>query len=206
MSKSLSVVLGLAVLIAVGYIFTLRGQIRELNQRLAVAESAAETGAVEPPTVAVVAADTVQQSTGGRVLSDWQRTALVDTLSAGGSNAGSPVWFTTVPNNPEAAAFEKTLRGLFEEAGWEVKGRSAVGFSMKSGLYVFAADEVPPPYFSAVGAAFEAAGIPLASLGLGYRAYYNERKAENPNWIGFSMADDQSFVVVVGRDPDGDIG
>jgi hypothetical protein len=35
-----------------------------------------------------------------------------------GATPGAPVWFATVPNNPEAATFQKALQSVFEEAGW----------------------------------------------------------------------------------------
>ena len=63
------------------------------------------------------------------------------------------------------------------------------------------ADQEPPGYVAAAQAAFEAAGISVAG-GTGYRGYYREMKEKDPNWSGFELADDQTFLVVVGRKPD----
>jgi hypothetical protein len=114
----------------------------------------------------------------------------------------NPVWFATTPNNPEAAAFQKELESAFKEAGWVIKGNAPVRFNMKPGVYLFSADESPPNYVGMAQEGLEAAGIELVSSGRGYRDFYTAKKKENPNWIGFEMADDQTYVIVVGRKPE----
>ncbi len=207
-------VISLAVCAAlVGYIVQLRGEIDSLENQLAAAQTAASAPppvAQEPPpaeaapkaAAAPTAAAPADSQAPARTISEKQRTAMIDTLSVGGYNAGSPVWFATIPNNPEAAAFEKQLESVFTDAGWVVKGNKPIGFNMKAGIYIFAADELPPEYINDVNNALIIAGIPVASNGRGYREYYKERKAANPDWIGFDMDDDQSFVLAIGRNPD----
>jgi len=200
-----------AAVLGIWYIVELHEHIAFLEFQLATASRPAAVAPAPPPAATgaapQVAAPRAAPGAGEtavetRTLSSGERVGMVAALSAGGENAGSPVWFSTVPNNPEAAAFQQTLQSVFEEAGWQVKGNTVVAFQMKPGIYVFAADTEPPAYVSAITEAFEAAGIPLASTGFGYRAYYQERKADNPNWTGFEMAEDQTFVLAIGRAPE----
>ena len=76
-----------------------------------------------------------------------------------------------------------------------------VTFPVKSGIFLFMADEEPPPYVLRVSAAFEAAGIPTTG-GRAYRTFYDQKKQEDPAWRGFDMAPEQTYVVVIGRRPD----
>ncbi len=190
---------GLALL---AYVAHLRGQIADLENRLAAAPEAAPPGEEKAAPPVETNADSPPPSGDGRSLAPWQRNAILDVLWSGGDYAGSPVWFQTVPDNAEAASFQKELQSVFEDAEWKVQDNSPVSFAMKPGLYVFAADDEPPLYVGAVSAALEAASLPLASVGRGYRAYYEERKAANPGWVGFPMAADQTFVIVIGREPE----
>lgn len=136
---------------------------------------------------------------GGRSLSAEQRDAILNGLRSLLSEE-RPVWFTTTPGDPEAAAFRMTLQTLFEEAGWTVRGNTTASFPIKPGLYLFSADEEPPEHVHAVVDAFEAAGLGVTT-GRGYRRFYEERKRENPGWNGFEMKPDQSYVVVIGPKP-----
>ena len=130
-----------------------------------------------------------------RVLTPEQRQAM---LTALGGAAGNPVWFAVVPNNPEAAAFQQSLEEIFKEAGWRVDGKKTVSFPMKPGVFIFAADEEPPDYLSAVHSAFESAGIQVVS-GRGYREFVRQKKEETPNWVGLELGESEAYVVAVGR-------
>jgi membrane-associated protease RseP (regulator of RpoE activity) len=130
-----------------------------------------------------------------RTLSPEQRQAMIEKL---GVTPGSPVWFATIPNNPEAAAFQKALQGVFEEAGWQVRGNAAVQFPMKPGIFVFAADEEPPDYLSSVNEALEAAGLTVTS-GRGYREFVRQKKEEKPDWVGLELGPEDTYVIAVGR-------
>src|SRR5689334_21838501 len=79
---------------------------------------AAPAPAAAPPPAAAPA--------GPRSISTEQHQAMLEKL---GAAPGSPVWFATVPNNPEAATYKKALQKVFEEAGWQVKGNSTVKFA-----------------------------------------------------------------------------
>ena len=198
------------LLLAVGvvwYITHLNAEIARMRAATpnAAAPVAGSAPAKPPP---VPAAAPAAQPAGGatRTLTSEQRQAMIGKLasSEGGdaSNEKPPVWFATVPNNPEAAAFQKTLQGVFEEAGWQVRGNATVRFPMKPGVYVFAADEEPPTYLGQVNDAFEAAGITITS-GRGYRDFAKQKKEENPDWVGLEMGPNDTYVIAVGRSPEG---
>ncbi len=130
-----------------------------------------------------------------RVITPEQRQAM---LTALGGAAGNPVWFAVVPNNPEAAAFQQTLEEIFKEAGWRIDGKKTIGFPMKAGVFIFAGDEEPPDYLSAVHNAFESAGIQVVS-GRGYREFVRQKKEETPNWVGLELEPSEVYVIAVGR-------
>jgi hypothetical protein len=134
-----------------------------------------------------------------RTLSDTQREAMLTKLRETTSSE-RPVWFATWADNPESASFRMALQAVFEEAGWEVKGNEQVKFQLKPGLYMMAADEEPPQYILDVGDALEAAGI-TATIGRGYREFYEEKKKENPNWNGVTLLPEQTYVLVIGPKP-----
>jgi len=137
---------------------------------------------------------------GGRTLSPEQRRAMLDKLG-GSAAAHYPIWFATSTNNSEAAAFQRVIEEVFVAAGWESHGNTPVSFPLKPGIFMFSADEYPPPYVQSVLDAFDAAHLTV-TFGRGYRNFYAEKKKEDANWIGFAMQPDQSFIVAIGRKPD----
>ncbi|RMD84424.1 MAG: hypothetical protein D6815_04210, partial [Candidatus Dadabacteria bacterium] len=135
----------------------------------------------------------------GRVLEDWQREAMIARLRQE-SGPTKDVWFVRVANDPEAAAFERSLRSAFEEAGWRVRASKVAGFPLRAGVFFLAADETPPSYVDTALGALTDAGIEVSS-GRGYRAFYEQRKRENPNWRGIDFAPDQDYVIAIGPAP-----
>jgi hypothetical protein len=200
--------IGLTVAICViWYIAHLHGEIAALKSDLATPSKAGPARAPAPaaPAAAAPAAQsgtTAAEIVNPRTITPEQRQAMIDKLTGTGMNAGSPVWFATVPNNPEAAAFQKSLEAIFQAGGWEVKGNVPVRFSMKAGVFVFAAEEQPPDYVGIAQDAIEKGAELAVTSGRGYRDFYAQKKADNPNWIGFDMAPEQTYVVVVGRKPE----
>ena len=179
-----------AVIGVVWYITNLNSELarmRASSSSPAVAAAPAERPAAQAAAPAAPAAP--------RSITPEQHQAMLEKL---GATPGSPVWFAIVPNNPEAATYQKALQKVFEEAGWQVKGTSTVRFAMKPGVFIFAADEEPPPYLSSVNDAFDAAGITVTS-GRGYREFVKQKKEENPNWIGLELGPDDVYVIAVGR-------
>lgn len=201
----LAVLLSAIVVVGAGaaYIAHLHGRIGELEQQLAsVAQRPrAETGA-QSASGSRAATGISPQPSVSRTLTAEQREAMIRALGGPSSSLANPVWFATVPNDPEAANFQKQIQSAFEEAGWIVKGNAPVRFRMKPGVYIFAADEDPPAYVGTAQQALEAAGIEVTSSGRGYREFYKAKKAENPNWIGFEMSEDQTYVIAIGRKPE----
>jgi hypothetical protein len=124
---------------------------------------------------------------------------MIARLQAGGQ-AGNAVWFSTVANDPEALALQRELASVFQEAGWVLKGNATPGFPLKPGVYVFLADEEPPSWTEAAVSALEAAGL-APTVGRGYRSFYQEKKAQNPDFSGFELAPDQAYVIVIGPRP-----
>ena len=135
-------------------------------------------------------------STGG--LTHEQRSAILDNLAA--TPTGSPIWFSTYTQDPNAVALQREIEDVFLQAGWQVRGNQPVRFRLKAGIFVFMADRDPPRYAIEARAALEAAGLSLSG-GSGYRDYYQQMKRTNPGWNGIEMAPEQSFVVVIGPQP-----
>src|SRR5262249_2980947 len=114
--------------------------------------------------------DTPAQTTSAsaRHLTAAQRAAMLQQLWA----AGLPgeAWFAVAAGDQEAAAYQRMLQGVFEEAGWTVHETVGAAFPLKPGVFLFAADEKPPGYVHRVRAALEAAHIAVR-VGIGYRSY-----------------------------------
>ena len=185
----LAAVLFLAFAGSAWYITYLRAQNAQLREQQPQAKA----------TPASVAAAANAPSGADRVLSASQREAMLTKLR-GTSGPERPVWFATYANNREAASFRLALQTIFEEAGWEVRGNAQVSFQLKPGLHLMAADEEPPLYVTDVGDALDAAGL-KPTIGRGYRPFYEQKKNENPNWNGVSLAPEQSYVLIVGPKP-----
>ena len=173
----------LLIVISVGawYTVQLRAENTHLKSELAARQRPAAPR-MEPATA------------NGRHLEADKRTAMVAKL---GGTSPNPIWFATVTNNREAAAFEHELQSAFEAAGWQVRGNAPVTFPLKPGIFVFAADEQPPPYVQTALDALDAGGLSVTS-GTGYRAFYRDKRQENPNWRGFELQADQTYIVVIG--------
>lgn len=182
------------------YLLEQQAEIERLRKQLeARPPSASASQSLVRPQVPAVGG---RRPDSARVLTPEQRATLIQALGGPNSSLANPVWFATVPNDPEAQAFQKQLQSAFEEAGWMVKGNAPVRFRMKPGVYVFAADEDPPAYVGTAQEALEKAGIEITQSGRGYREFYRQKKAENPNWVGFEFGEDQTYVIVIGRMPE----
>jgi tetratricopeptide (TPR) repeat protein len=131
-------------------------------------------------------------------LTHEQRSAMLESLAA--SATGSPIWFSTDTRDPGATALQREIEDVFLQAGWQVRGNEPVRFRLKPGIFVFMADPAPPRYAIEAREALEAAGLPLAG-GTAYRDYYQRMKRKDPSWRGIEMTPEQTFVVVIGRQP-----
>jgi hypothetical protein len=182
---------------------TLRTQNAVLRERLAEYErtaAAEEDGAA--PASAEPQPEPRDRATGDlkpqRMLDDEQRDAMRSELSTA---PGMKVWFVRQPDDPETDAFQRELEAVFQESGWEVASSSEASYRIKAGLYMYMADAEPAAHIATALNGLRAAGLePFA--GTGYRAYYEKKKQEDPNFRGNELAPEQDFVIVVGPNPD----
>jgi hypothetical protein len=114
-------------------------------------------------------------------------------------DSGRKAWFLVAQSNREAAAAQLELQRVFEQAGWPVQVERTP-YPLKAGIFMLAADETPPAFVDTVSDAFDAGGIEVQYL-TGYRDFTRSRQAENPNWVGPTLAADQPFTIVVGSKP-----
>jgi hypothetical protein len=89
---------------------------------------------------------------------------------------------------------------VFEQAGWKVSTQTITGMVLKPGIAMLAAEEVPAPWVDVVHQALEAGGLTV-TYGTGYRPYYEEKKLQDPKWVGLPIAPDQRFIIVIGPQP-----
>ncbi len=146
-------------------------------------------------------APATQAPAGPRGISAAQRAALVSTLKAE-TGPIKKAWFSVQSTNAEAVSFQKWLATAFEEAGWQVESSPWPAGGLKPGVFFFAAEEKNDGYVETAQRALDAAGI-KATAAIGYRAFYNEKKKENPSWAGIDMKGDQTFAIVIGPREDG---
>src|SRR5262245_19845063 len=106
---------------------------------------------------------------------------------------GRTAWIYSQPGNAEVAALVETLSAVFRDAGWQVSAEKASGISLKPGIMTLIAEEQYPPYVDSVLKALDASGLEPKSAS-GYRAYYQDKKKENPSWPGVPMRPDQDFL------------
>jgi hypothetical protein len=156
--------------------------------------------AAAPPTVAAApaGAPASDDPAVAAVLTAEQQRAMRETLAAAPS-AERKAWFQVQVNNQNTGAVQTALQRVFESAGWTTETVRGA-YPLKSGIFLLAADEEPPPVVQSVNAAFGAAGIEVQYL-TGYRAFFADRKQKNPNWVGPELASDQPFIIVVGSRP-----
>jgi len=152
--------------------------------------AAAGSEAEEAPSRATVAAD-------GK-LDDTTRASLVRVLRT--APAGSPAWIAAPKSDAKAVTLAREISGAFTNAGWAVRPVRQTAVTPRPGTYVFAAEEEPPAYVRTVAQALEEAGLGATVL-TGYRAYYDEKKKEDPKYQGYAFAPEQTFLVVIGRRP-----
>jgi hypothetical protein len=183
------------------YIAYLRGQLAKGGSTVALHKEASSSGVRSTPQATPVSnSPPPPQVEGGRVVTAEQKAAMLEKL--GGTEMSTrPVWFATTMQDPESVAYQRALQAVFEEAGWQVIGVSPIRFASKPGIFLFSADEEPPDYVQTAVDALEAALL-APMVGRGYREFYKEKKKENPDWNGFELSDEQSYVIVVGRKGD----
>jgi hypothetical protein len=193
------VALALAVVALVGavaYIVHLQGQLAAPPS--AAAPTRPPVAAAPVPAAPGAPAVAVDEAVVAAVLTADQQRAMTNTLAAAPGEERK-AWFQVQANNPDTAAVQVALQRVFESAGWTTETVRAP-YGLKSGIFLLAADETPAALVESVNAAFSAAGIDTQYL-TGYRAFYVDRKQNNPSWVGPELASGQPFVIAVGSRP-----
>ncbi len=148
-----------------------------------------------PPSTAPSAAPSQPPSSGPPRLDD---TTLQELQRRLGDTQGAPVWIAVAAADPAALAIAERLQGAFQQAGWQTHPILRSELRARPGLFVFGADERPPSYVESAVRALEGAGL-TPTVATGYRAYYEERRRAAPDYRGIQLAQDQTWVIAVGR-------
>jgi hypothetical protein len=129
-----------------------------------------------------------------------ERAALIDVLRADAS-PDKRIWLVVTPGVAETTALAGALDTAFREGGWQPTLLRLSGMVLKAGsIRILVGDESEPPAVDAARRALEAAGLTVET-GTGYRAFYEEKKRENPKWPGIPMTPEQTFIVVLPPEP-----
>ena len=186
-----------AVAVYVGRLWEENARLREQSSGGAKPTVAANQTA--KPTAPAAAPAATGPVVGGRSLDEDHAKAMKQVLE---SSADSPkkAWVQVQTADREAGAYAAQLANIFKDAGWEVTITTISRMNIKAGLFFFSADEEPPHVVDTALEALRAAGIePTAATG--YRAYADEKKKENPKWVGIELEPNQPFALVVGPKP-----
>jgi hypothetical protein len=114
---------------------------------------------------------------------------------------GSPVWITARGDNPAAVRLAERLAEAFKGSGWEVRSLASTNIRVRPGIFMFAATTEPPAYVAIARDALASAGFDPA-LATDYRNFYDQMTRTRPEFRGFPFAPDQTFLVVVGAQPE----
>ena len=189
--------LAVALVGFIAYIIHLQGSAPESGQRAAVPTSRS-SNVGSAPAVAGGSPVAISQAAIEAVLTAAQQQAIEDVLKPDAA-PDRKAFFHIQQNNPDTGAVQAALARVFERAGWQTSV-VRTPYPLKSGIYLLAADEHPPRFVEAVSAALSAAGIDVQYL-TGYRAFFMDRKQQNPNWRGPELAEGQEFTLVIGSKP-----
>ncbi|MDB4927959.1 MAG: putative serine/threonine-protein kinase pknH [Myxococcaceae bacterium] len=179
-----------ALVVAIAVAFGIRASVRASRGRTAAANvTSAVPGAVAPGAAAPEGPRPV-------VLTESGAAAIEAQLSA--HDRGSPVWIAVAAVDPTAEATGRQLNAIFERAGWVTHPLQHPQVRARPGVFLYAESESPPAYLETVQRALNAGGL-RPSTASGYRAYLAERRAQQPDYQGFDLADGQTYVIVLGR-------
>ncbi len=186
-------VMGLLIVAALGVRTYVRSKWKRARPRAPVAAMVAAPTAIPqapPPTATPDAGP--QPAT----LTEAGAAAMATRL--GGATRGSPVWIAVAAADPAAEALATRLLGIFERAGWQTHPLQHSSVRARPGIFLFAAEEQSPGYVETVERALNDAQF-HATVARGYRSFYRDMVRDNPSYVGFPFATDQTFLIVVGR-------
>jgi len=134
--------------------------------------------------------------TSTRTPNDSEKAAMLEVLKAE-TDENRSAWILYSAGQDESAALAKSLAQIFESAGWKTKVRELRGMALKPGISILAAEEEPAEWVGTVNEALGKGGLD-PKFGTGYRAFYEEKKKENPAWPGIALGADEAFVIAIG--------
>lgn len=177
------------------------------NYALKVELATLRSRAAQPVKVPVPAAPVAAASAAaapaasGREVIESARQMMVDALATV-EGPEKKFWVRVDPRDREASGFAGQIAAVFRDQGWDVQVLDSEGLRFKPGLLLLVgAEEDPPSYVLAAQKAIEAIGQDL-STGRGYISYYENKKKESPQWQGTRFLPGQTFVLLVGRQPE----
>ena len=144
-------------------------------------------------------AATAKPAESSRAPDPAERAAMVEILK-GETAPERAAWLSYSAGNAEGKALAEALAAVFRDGGWKVETSALAGMMLKAGVSMLIAEEQPPAWAETALRAMQASGIEVKSA-IGYRSYFDEKKAENPAWPGVPLAKDAAFVIVVGPEP-----
>jgi hypothetical protein len=153
-----------------------------------------DTEMVQPPPAAS------PEPSGARDIDPAETDAMLAVLRAD-TSSDKRVWLIVSPGSPPTTTLGATLETVFREGGWQPTTQKLTGMVLKPGpIRILVGEELEPPAVDTVRRALEAGGL-TTETGTGYRAFYEERKRDNPNWAGIPLEAEQPFVVVISPPP-----
>jgi hypothetical protein len=153
-----------------------------------------DTTMVQPPPAAS------PEPTGARDIDAAETDAMLAVLRAD-TSSDKRVWLIVSPGSLPTTTLGATLETVFREGGWQPTTQKLTGMVLKPGpIRILVGEELEPPAVDTVRRALEAGGL-TTETGTGYRAFYEERKRDNPNWAGIPLEVEQPFVVVISPPP-----
>ncbi|MFN2377829.1 MAG: hypothetical protein ABR538_14940 [Candidatus Binatia bacterium] len=175
--------------------FQLQAELASLRSHQVAAAKAPPPAA---PAAAAPSAPAVNSS--GRNVIESARQMMVDALAAEEGDE-KKLWIRVDPRDREASGFASQIAKVFQDSGWDVKILDHEGMRFKAGLLLLvASEEEPPSYVVSAQRAIEAIGQSVTT-GRGYQSYYEAKKKEDPAWEGTKFLPDQTYVLLVGRQP-----
>ncbi len=176
--------------------------VRQLSRpAVNAAAPGAAVGAVGAAPAAAAPAAAAAAGTGAPVVTEIDSRMAEDLVRRlGAAPRGTPAWIAASQLDPGSAARAEQLRVIFQRAGWDPQPVQTFRGTLRPGFFLFGADDSPPTYVTTLSNALRAVGM-ISNFSSGYRAYYRERLAADPNFVGFPMEANQTFIVAVGRTP-----
>jgi tetratricopeptide (TPR) repeat protein len=113
-------------------------------------------------------------------------------------DAAAVAWVVFDARSNEARAFADDLVAALTGAGWEVRLNERATIPIKAGVHLMVKGESETTDAARLRQALGAAGFAV-NLGTGYQAFFDEKRRNDPQFVGLSFAADQDFILALGR-------